>query len=1111
MDCNCQKKPDNFGGVLSGGIQDVSALLPLLGTEQCEQQVGSALEKGWLCASATILSLFGCLGIARVGGTTLLATLIVGPFYGAKWLSDAGFSTFGSVSSVVTLDSQTGQYGAEAALEKLLKEKHINDVNLVKGVAVTQRAGGDEKPASNGTGKDTPTLLRINRYAMAYLYSWNTMLLLTSLMSAVLGCTPYLYLMNHHWNRPLSWVFPLLRTFGSSACVVSIQRALQRRIQRIADMSLAWMKRTRQNVPEKVVESQDVLERRISGLLGRDIEQAASDGVNSPRLSASDDSQQIPTKISEEQLLKLLKRDWGLLLDQIVIFVSVPMIVAGYVGCFSLVGQSDATGAPYFRLVLESVLSIIRMFLWGWNPGWDEGTGLTLLLDLKKAEKGFPRVTSPCHAEELGLSGGKSLYTFLLQTEADFLRSAAACVGPLQRFESNAPIALFYSILIRNETKRLYTTISLSSTRRSITFTADEDRSTIFETKIRTNALIGTVYASTSGKVLPDIDPFISTDLYKQVLAHSQSLSKKLFRRRSDNELFVKWNLIGSCLPPDNDNASGNKKSLHDDEKRYCDISSRRILKSQVYISRGIMIATRHMMNSQSETPQDSCYTGSLYDEALLLAESFLLECMIYEQEKNVGDEKECIQAMQLRVSKEKEEAVARYREYSWGTLDDIEHHMTEDWDRVLKLLIQIRISKEHNSVKPFLEAWNNSHTSRSAIVEKYPNEFWHRTPLQDIMSKSHRRFVQYVVPRMDNILESGKASIIPTRYLRGDLRPETTLRGPYVHAADIDTLQASSDWHQVTSLQLSGALLLKVVENYNGDSKQGRRYNLPQHITTLIVVDIPASNRFQQALIEIARSNRNLICLSTGTCDEPIATSIAIRENREWWRTEALTQDPDFASSIGFESCTFEEVYKPLSSQSHLEDHKPHCPIVEAYGDHIKLNSRGRCSVLFCSRREGKMTILASIHTHHPMRVICTIQSDQRSFSQVFARTKQSSGLDDILFDIPNIPSGCGEVLISAVPLKASGKTRKPRTYWFDDETNPFSHTWEIHGLVKIEWTAAEGDSPSKQTGPSNENAEGDDKAKNATIDDVESRCSSSMGQHRNGSAHIEDTETRD
>ncbi|KAK7023531.1 hypothetical protein VNI00_016682 [Paramarasmius palmivorus] len=991
MSCTCQDKPDNFGGVLSGGIQNVSALLPLLGTEQCERHTGSALEKGWLYASATVLSLFGCLGIAKVGVATLLATLVIGPFYGMKWLSDAGFSTRGSVSSMVTLDRETGQYGAEAALKKLLKDKHIDDVNSVKGVSFST-VKKVEAASIKARGDGLTESLRVMKLRMI------------------------------------------------------------RRIHRIVEMSLVWMQAEKKHGLE-ADQSKDVLERRICNRIDlqskpnswrwrrsskppSDAERAIGE-VNSPVFPFFNDSlsslsplssmqpepkNSLPIEDSEVQrLCDLLKTDWGLLLDQIIIFVSIPMIVAGYVGCFSLVGQSEATGAPYLWLGLESVLSIIRMFLWGWNPGWDEGTGLTLSLKLKETENIFPRVTSPCHAEELGLTGEKSLHTFILQTEADFLRSAAACIGPLQRFESSAPIALFYSILIKNRRKCLYTTVSLANSRRSITFTTDEKHPTIFATTIMTNPLTGTVSANAGERALPGVDPFIDTDLYRQVVTHSRLLNHRLFCGRLDHNLFVKWNLISSHQPQDADSrACEFNKSLHDIEGRYIDVRLRRILKSQIYLSRGIILATRHVLDSPSGASWDSRYPRSLHDEILLLAESFLLECMIWEEERPVGNEKECIQAMQLRVSKEKEEAITRYRAYSWDTLDGIEHHMAEDWNRALHLLIQLRISENHRTrVTPFLEAWK--HLRISAIVENYPLSFWHRKPLAAIMRHSRHsdmeshlsRLLNHMFLRVYHITTADLRSIISTGFLRRDLRPESTLRGPYVHAAGIDALKDDQDWRHVTSLQLSEELLQKVLgrcidigEDENEDVKEARRYILPPYITTLIVVETASSSHLQQELTKLAKSNPT------------------------------------------------------------------------------------------------------SIHTHHPMQITCAIQSDQTSFPEILAWTKQDSGLDEVSFDMSDVPPGCGEVLISAVPLKASGRTE---TYWLDYETNPFSHTWEIHGPVNIQWTPEERDSSVMQTGSSHENPKGDDKAREKTMEDPEHQRLSSMGQHSSRSAHIEDTETGD
>ncbi|KAJ7575684.1 hypothetical protein C8J56DRAFT_871049, partial [Mycena floridula] len=85
----------NFGDTLTSGIQEVSALLPLLGTEQCERHAGSALDRGYIYAAATPLSIFGSLGIVKAAFSTLMGT-ITRPFNGARWLSDTGFGNSGS-------------------------------------------------------------------------------------------------------------------------------------------------------------------------------------------------------------------------------------------------------------------------------------------------------------------------------------------------------------------------------------------------------------------------------------------------------------------------------------------------------------------------------------------------------------------------------------------------------------------------------------------------------------------------------------------------------------------------------------------------------------------------------------------------------------------------------------------------------------------------------------------------------------------------------------------------------------------------------------------------------------------------------------------------------
>ncbi|ESK91566.1 hypothetical protein Moror_2561 [Moniliophthora roreri MCA 2997] len=436
-------KPPTFGTTLSNGIQDVAALLPLLGTEQCERHVGSALEKGYLYAAATSLSLFGSLGIVKATFATLLATITY-PFYGGRWLDDAGFSTLGSVLSMVMIDKETGWYGAEVKLQKLLQEQHIDDPSLVKGfdwsewnpVVEGEQAHKDswsevssKSPAASAAvdGEDPKDDLEMNRIDVYsgqvsgqsavgdkqgnpeniepgvisrvsdsvkhYLRkcSWNSVLILLSLLSAILSITPYLYLMKGHWGRPLSWLFPLLRSFGS---FLLVWLTLQRKHRFKDDIGIGTQR--------------PVLEDRIRRRFRLPMK---SIPYLKPREHASDEKQS-HVKLSQEErerLITLLAMDWYLVLYQVIMVIGMGMIVAGYVGCFSLVGQTQVESAPYVWFGLETALSLFRIFLWGLNPDWDERTGLRLSLELyphlhdpnSDHKTPFPLITSPYDSYEL--------------------------------------------------------------------------------------------------------------------------------------------------------------------------------------------------------------------------------------------------------------------------------------------------------------------------------------------------------------------------------------------------------------------------------------------------------------------------------------------------------------------------------------------------------------------------------------------------------------------------------------------------------------------------------------------------------------------------------------
>ena len=98
-----------IGSTLTGGIQDIAAILPLLGTEQCSIQVSSALTRGYLYAAASPMSIFGSLGVVRAGFKTLVACFSFGDIEGAKLLGNMGFEPQGENLSLIMVEAGKGK------------------------------------------------------------------------------------------------------------------------------------------------------------------------------------------------------------------------------------------------------------------------------------------------------------------------------------------------------------------------------------------------------------------------------------------------------------------------------------------------------------------------------------------------------------------------------------------------------------------------------------------------------------------------------------------------------------------------------------------------------------------------------------------------------------------------------------------------------------------------------------------------------------------------------------------------------------------------------------------------------------------------------------------
>ncbi|ESK80930.1 hypothetical protein Moror_15878 [Moniliophthora roreri MCA 2997] len=1072
----------NFGDTLSSGIQDVAALLPLLGTEQVERHIGSSLEKGYLYSATATLSLFRSLGAVKVVFATCVATITY-PFYGGHWLDDAGFSTPGSVSSMVTIDKETGRYGAELRVQKLLEDQHIDDPNLVKGFELIEQKGMTEVPqgsaedqgglvgsqqgsmrnqwesvesqqeseeashrqttqedvdieaqpqAMNGPDSGTTpqctvwkgvmgVFSRVSGSVKCYLmeHSWNHMLILSSLLSAVLSITPYLYLMKGHWDRSVSWLFPLLRSFGSFLCVVCTQLVLQRRIHSIANITLIWLKAQRNDHFKDEVHvgthgtQSTVLENRIRKYFDlprksilHHLQQQFISNMGKQQHTATLEHEEL------EALLPLLALDWHLVLYHFIMVIGMVMLVAGYVGCFSLVDQTDNVKAPYVWFGLETALSLLRIALWGLNPSWDEGTGLTMTLKLhplthsdpsQDLETFFPLVTSPhkCYDLQLAPDGyGHYIFSppqaFIVHNESDFLNMATAWVGPLQQLDSNS-ITLFYSILAHNEIKKLYTTVQFADSHPPLTFSADTNGDfEVFSTTLETYPPTGALLATIGSKILKKHVSFISSQQYLQVVDHSQLLSAHLFGRQQHPTLAVRWNLLGlSDSVPDPRHVHGDSHRLMNIplstyDKKYMDLTQSWRLKSEYCQARGPMLAQLAARDDVYRGEMINSWATSFYSEVLFLVESFVLELHLWQQETGIGDPtvlqqilSECIRAMQSHIAMEKEQAIARSKEYKWTDTRD-EGDLSSKWDKVLHALLHLRESENlHTTANALLEHISSSslgtpiefvtdnldklvsHTSLGVWIYEISNfqieDTYSITPTsqQKLEIMLHAMFFH-----LQSILSNGflQANLNEDLWESFIEVPDSASWGLYVRSFTLEVLHTNTQCVAVQLLVPSSMSQQKVREReeiedtgdaeevHGEENKEGRATTLRDYLpliaaskqlTTLIrSFDLTDDNR--SVVTNFITSNSNLVCLAGMECHEPGEDCEqphckAIFTNRQLWK-ERAQNNKSFASTVGFEARDSGNV--------------------QAMGDYIKLGDTGRCLVLFHSPSAGELKV---------------------------------------------------------------------------------------------------------------------------------------------------------
>lgn len=458
----------SIGSTLIGGIQDISALLPLLGTEQCEDHISSALVKGYLYAAATPLSIFGSLGMARAGFKAFMACcdIEMWGYVGAKTLADMGFKPQGENLSLIMFDEQN-KHLLETRLKDLLRDLHIN---------IATKVEVDCKCAK-----------------------WNAMMILLTAISSSVSITPYIAL-NHTGGSSLSvtarWMLPFLRAFGGFLTATMMPIVIQMRIVTLTKKQLA-----------------------------NRAKELSVDSMVDKHRSSSGDPESGLNLMQQPHVAGFISPIFPCLL--LLLLLGILATIVGYIGCFSVVQNTESKIGPILWLGLEGGLSMIRMILWGLNPDFDDAPPLHLKLMLDKR----PSLLD-CMEYDDGVKDALPL-----TRASEFLESITSFAGLVDRFD-NPNLTLYYTLMRKNvldkpSERMLYITIFDHTERTLRIYTQDSNNSNKFYST-KSNApvidLEHGILEVCRGKEIDKSNDLIAqnTDIRSMLMAHHQSIMNQI-------------------------------------------------------------------------------------------------------------------------------------------------------------------------------------------------------------------------------------------------------------------------------------------------------------------------------------------------------------------------------------------------------------------------------------------------------------------------------------------------------------------------------------------------------------------------------------------------------
>ncbi|KAJ6591309.1 hypothetical protein DFH09DRAFT_1273923 [Mycena vulgaris] len=540
----------NAGTSLVSGIQDISAFLPIIGTNQCEKHVGEALEGGFLYAAATPLSMFGSLGIVKASAAILVAS--ISPRF-AQMLADSGFKLEGSVAAMI---------GTAPASKST--DANGNNERIKTGGGPRYLAAGKFQDLLNDQHINTSQLKLVFDYS-----SWNRRLCISTALLACLSITPYIRLIMDYDSPSKSfpvWAPPLMRILGSAISVVVAQMIIQIQMQRILQMTLDRAHKTSLTsvyIPKTPLHDAEKGDGAVT-LAGSPPN--TPDGSTQPKTAPSGASSPLhdgeKTKIEMIHVPSRIR----LALLQVLLFIGIASTAVGYLGCFIVVQDSKASNT-YIWLGVEIALAILRIYIWGLNPQWDEHTGLSLELQLP-SYRFAPTVTTAQDYELhiLGTKWNRNCGPFVVLTDGRFLDYISQYTGPVERFnDPDNHVAIYYTLAgcladYSDEGKILLTTVLDLETRNTFVFlhhcpsrhpsSNAHEGPTVYSATFEIIQDTG-IMAAKCGVELHGKHEFRKTARFGSISEHSQAIANRIGGIDRVSCLHVSWGLGFPKSDPD--------------------------------------------------------------------------------------------------------------------------------------------------------------------------------------------------------------------------------------------------------------------------------------------------------------------------------------------------------------------------------------------------------------------------------------------------------------------------------------------------------------------------------------------------------------------------------